>query len=96
MTLFQSILLGIIQGATEFLPISSSGHLVLIPSLLTILNDLRLLVHRFRYRRWPKKRADVEPARDRHMDPLKMPAESNLGKTKIRTTEAIAAVGSRE
>ena len=34
MTLFQSILLGIIQGLTEFIPISSSGHLVLVPELL--------------------------------------------------------------
>ncbi len=34
MTLFQSILLGIIQGLTEFLPISSSAHLVLVPHLL--------------------------------------------------------------
>lgn len=34
MSLLQSIILGIIQGATEFIPISSSGHLVLIPSLL--------------------------------------------------------------
>jgi undecaprenyl-diphosphatase len=34
MTLLQSILLGIIQGLTEFLPISSSAHLVIIPYVL--------------------------------------------------------------
>ena len=36
MTVFQAIFLGIIQGLTEFLPISSSGHLVLVQKILGI------------------------------------------------------------
>ncbi len=36
MTIFKAILLGIIQGIAEFLPISSSGHLVLVQNWLNI------------------------------------------------------------
>ena len=36
MTLFQSFLLGIIQGLTEFIPISSTGHLLIAQYLLGI------------------------------------------------------------
>jgi undecaprenyl-diphosphatase len=34
MNVLQSILLGIVQGLTEFIPVSSSGHLVIVPYLL--------------------------------------------------------------
>lgn len=33
MSIFHAIILGLIQGITEFLPISSSGHLIFLPSL---------------------------------------------------------------
>ena len=43
MTLFHLILVAALQGVTEFLPISSSGHLILLPGL-TGLDDQGLAI----------------------------------------------------
>jgi undecaprenyl-diphosphatase len=43
MPLFQLFLVAVIQGITEFLPISSSGHLILLPNL-TGLDDQGLVI----------------------------------------------------
>lgn len=43
MPLFHLFLLAVIQGVTEFLPVSSSGHLILLPAL-TSLDDQGLVI----------------------------------------------------
>jgi undecaprenyl-diphosphatase len=44
MNIIEAILLGIVQGITEFVPVSSSGHLLLVPYLLSLPSpDLNLI-----------------------------------------------------
>ena len=43
MNVFQAILMGIVQGIAEFLPVSSSGHLAIFQNLLHIETDTGLL-----------------------------------------------------
>ena len=44
MSVWEAILLGIVQGITEFVPVSSSGHLLLIPDLFNLTTPNLLLI----------------------------------------------------
>ena len=48
MSIFEAVLLGLVQGLTEFLPVSSSGHLVLARTLLGVSGEgitFEVMVH---------------------------------------------------
>ena len=48
MTNVEALILGVLQGIAEFLPISSSGHLVIMQSVLGIQqpgNEFEIVVH---------------------------------------------------
>ena len=44
MSIIQSILLGTLQGLTEFLPVSSSGHLVILENIFKLQTNLAFIV----------------------------------------------------
>ncbi len=102
MSILEAIILGILQGATEFLPISSSGHLVLVPYLFTLAEPgltlisivhegtlLAVLVY-FRQDLWKIARGVLDGLRRRQ--PLAT-AESRLGWFIILGSVPAGAVG---
>ena len=81
MDLVQTLVLAVVQGLTEFLPISSSGHLVLVPVLFdwpdqglafdvaVHLGTLAAVVFYFRHELWPMARDALGTLRGRARTP---------------------------
>jgi undecaprenyl-diphosphatase len=105
MTLLQGLVLGLVQGASEFLPISSSAHLVLVPwflgwefdpvpafafDVLVQWGTLAAVVVYFRAELWAIARAIVSGLRRRR--PFEDPA-SRLGWLLLLASLPAAAVG---
>ena len=102
MDALQAIVLGIVQGLTEFLPISSSGHLRIVPALLgwedpgtaftavVQLGTMAAVLIFFRADLWRIARAWVGGIRNRE---LRRTLDARLGWYLILGTVPIAVVG---